>query len=139
MARVSPRLIALDVEGTDRSNEVSKCVITSAPTDADFMSFTEARSGGGRDYGLDLTIAQDHAVGTLWDLIWTAPGTLADIIYAPYGNEVASAAQPHYAAPAKVAEPDGDFMGAEASDALTGVATIEVTWMFTAKPTKIIA
>lgn len=139
MARVRPRLIALEVEGIDRSDEVSKCVITAGPTDADFMSFTEARSGGGRDYGLDLTIAQDHAAGTLWDLIWTSPGTLADIVYAPYGNETATAAQPHYAGPAKVAEPDGDFLGAEATDALTGVATIEVSWAFVGKPTKIIA
>lgn len=139
MARVRPRLISLEVDGTDRSNEVSKAVITSNPTDADFMSFEEARSGGGRDYALDMTIAQDHATATLWDLTWTGAGTLVDGVYAPYGNETPSPAQPHYGFEAKVAEPDGDYLGAEATDALTGVAVIEVSWALTSKPTKITA
>lgn len=137
MARVKPRLIALEVSGTDRSNEVSKAVITSAASDADFMSFEEARSGGARDYALDMTIAQDHASGTLWDLIWTGAGTEVTGVYAPYGNEDPTVSQPHYGFTAKVAEPDGDFLGAEADDSTTAVATVEVSWALTGKPTKI--
>lgn len=139
MARVRPRLISLEVDGVDRSDEISKAVIASAASDADFMSFLEARSGGSRDYTLNMTIAQDHASGTLWDLIWTGAGTLVDGIYAPYGNEVASAAQPHFGIEVKVSEPDGDFLGAEADDSLTGTAVIEVSWALTAKPVKIVA
>lgn len=139
MARVTPRLISLEVETTDRSDEVSKAVITSNPADADFMSFLESRSGGSREYSLDMVIAQDHASGTLWDLIWTGAGTLVTGTYAPYGNEVASAAQPHYDFEAKVSEPDGDFLGAEADDSTTAVATIEVSWKLTGKPTKVAA
>lgn len=139
MARVRPRLISLDIETIDRSDEVSKAVITSAAADADFMSYLEARSGGSRDYALDMTIAQDHASGTLWDLIWTGAGTLVEGVYAPYGNAVASVAQPHYEFEAKVSEPDGDFLGAEATDSLTGTAVVEVSWALTGKPTKITA
>lgn len=136
MARVRPRLIALDVDGTDRSDEVSKAIITSAASDSDFTSFLEARSGGARDYALNMTIAQDHASGTLWDLIWTGAGTLVTGTYAPYGNETATATEPHYDFEAKVSEPDGDFLGAEANDSLTAVAVVEVVWDLTAKPTK---
>lgn len=139
MARVTPRLITLDIDSTDVSNEVSKAVITSNPSDADFMSFEEARSGGSRDYALEMVIAQDHASGTLWDTIWTGAGTLVTGTYAPYGNAVASASEPHYDFEAKVAEPDGEFLGAEATDALTAVATVEVSWALTAKPTKVTA
>lgn len=137
MARVTPRLISLDVDGTDRSDEVSKAVITSGAADAAFVSFAAARSGGGRDYALAMTIAQDHASGTLWDLIWTGNGTEVAGTYAPYGNVAPSVSEPHFDFVAVVAEPDGDFLGAEAATATTAVATIEVTWALKAKPTKV--
>jgi hypothetical protein len=137
MARVRPRLIALEVDAVDRSDEVSKAVIAAAASGADFMSFAEARSGGARDYALNMTIAQDHASGTLWDLIWTGAGTEVSGVYAPYGNAEPTVSQPHYGFTAKVQEPDGDFLGAEADDSTTAVATIDVSWPLTAKPTKI--
>ncbi|NGN92647.1 hypothetical protein G5C66_07840 [Nocardioides sp. KC13] len=139
MARVIPRLIALDIETVDRSNEVSVAKITSGAADSDFMSFAEARSGGSREYVLAMTIAQDHASATLWDLIWTGVGTEVDGVYAPYGNDLPSVSQPHYGFVAVVAEPDGDFLGAEATDSTTAVATIEVEWKLTGKPIKITA
>lgn len=139
MSRVTPRLIALDVEGTDRSDEISKAVIGSAKSDTDFMSFLAARSGGARDYALNMTIAQDHASGTLWDLIWTGAGTEVDGIYSPYGNETPSLTQPHYTFTAVVSEPDGDLMGAEATDSTSAVATVEVSWKLKAKPVKVTA
>lgn len=139
MARVTPRLISLEVETIDRSDEISKAIITAGASDSDFMSFLAARSGGTRDYTLSMTIAQDHASGTLWDLIWTGAGTEVEGIYAPYGNVAPSTSQPHYSFVAVVSEPDGDFLGAEATDSTSAVAVIEVAWELTAKPTKITA
>lgn len=139
MARVTPRLISLEVETIDRSDEISKAFIASAASDSDFVSFLAARSGGARDYTLQMTVAQDHASGTLWDLIWTGAGTEVDGVYAPYGNAVASASQPHYSFTAVVAEPDGEFLGAEATDSTSAVATVDVEWKLTGKPTKVTA
>lgn len=136
MTRVTPRLIALDVEGTDRSDEISKAVISSAASSADFMSLAEARSGGKRDYVRAMTIAQDHASGTLWDLVWTGAGTEVTGTYAPHGNAEASVEEPHFDFTASVREPDGDFLGAEANPSLTEVATIEVAWPLVGKPAK---
>lgn len=137
MARVTPRLIALEVDDLDRSDEVAKAEITSGPAESDFLSFAEARSGGGRDYALAMTIAQDHASDTLWDLIWTGAGTTVAGVYAPYGNAVASTSQPHYGFTATVSEPDGTLLGGEANSSTTAVATVEVVWPLTGKPTKI--
>ncbi|MBC7269900.1 MAG: hypothetical protein H5T76_14500 [Streptomyces sp.] len=139
MARVQPRLIALEVETVDRSNEVSVAKITSAAADSDFMSFAEARSGGSREYVLAMTIAQDHASLTLWDLIWTGTGTEVTGSYAPYGNITPSVSEPHFEFTAVVSEPEGDFLGAEATDSTTAVATVEVEWKLTGKPTKVTA
>jgi len=137
MARVTPRLISLEVDGVDRSDEVSKAIITAGAADTDFMSFLQARSGGSRAYTLNMTIAQDHASGTLWDLIWTGAGTEVDGVYAPYGNIAPSTTQPHYGFTAVVSEPDGDFLGAEATNVASAVAVVEVAWELTGKPTKI--
>lgn len=139
MARVVPRMIALDVDGVDRSDEVSKSEITAGPKGTDFVSFAEARSGGGREYKLAMTIAQDHASGTLWDLIWTGAGTEVAGTYSPYGNATPTVSQPHYDFTATVAEPDGDFLGGEANSSTTAVATVEVEWALNAKPTKVTA
>lgn len=139
MARVTPRLIDLEVGGTDRSDEVSKAEITAGAGDTGFLSYAAARAGGGRDYALAMTIAQDHASDTLWDLIWTGSGTEVAGVYAPYGNVTPSVSQPHFGFIAIVAEPDGRFLGAEANISTTAVATIDVTWKLLAKPTKITA
>lgn len=139
MARVTPRLIVLKVATVDRSAEVSKAEITSAATDSDFVSFAEARAGGGRDYALAMTIAQDHASATLWDLIWTGAGTEVAGVYAPYGNTTPTVSQPHYGFTAIVAEPDGTLLGAEANSSTTAVATVNVVWALTGKPTKVTA
>lgn len=139
MARVTPRLIALEVEAVDRSDEVSKAEILSAASESDFQSLQESRSGGAREYALEMTIAQDHASGTLWDLIWTGAGTEVDGVYAPYGNAVASVTQPHYSFTAVVAEPDGRFLGSESNDSASAVATVDVSWSLLAKPTKVTA
>jgi hypothetical protein len=134
MTKVSPRLIALEVDGVDRSDEISKAIITSAAGASDFLTFAAARAGGNRDYMLNMTIAQDHASGTLWDLIFTGAGTEVDGTYAPYGNEDPSPTQPHYDFTATVAEPDGNFLGGEASISTTAVASIEVSWQLAVKP-----
>jgi hypothetical protein len=137
MARVTPRLIALEVDSVDRSDEVSKSEITSAAASADFVTFAEARAGGGRDYALAMTIVQDHASATLWDLIWTGAGDEVTGVYSPYGNVTPSVTQPHYGFTAIVAEPDGTLLGGEANSSTTAVATIDVVWALTGKPTKI--
>lgn len=139
MTQVSPRLIAITVDDEDRSEEVSKAVISSGASDSDFLSFASARGAGKRDYVLNMTLAQDHAAGTLHSLMWTAPGSEVTGIYAPYGNEAASVAQPHFSFTAIVSEPDGDFLGGEATDSTSAVATNDVAWKLTGRPIKVTA
>lgn len=139
MAKVQVRLISLEIDGVDVSDQISKAVVTSNPTASDFQSFEDARNGGARDYALALTIAQDHATGTLLDTIWTGAGTDVTGTYAPYNNETPSATQPHFDFTATVKEPDGDFLGGEADPSPTAIGTIEVVWPMLAKPNKVIA
>lgn len=143
MARVNPRLLVLEMGAaaaeTDRSLELSKIEFHSAEADVEFVSFEEARQGGARTYTAQLTIAQDHATGTLWTEIWDNAGETLSGIYAPYGNATPSASQPHYSFVATISEPDGLLMGGEATSSTRAVASVEVEWELQAKPTKLTA
>lgn len=137
MARVKPRLIALEVGGSDVSDEVSDMHIDSAESDSDFLTYEEGRSGGSRDYTLTMTIAQDHSAGSLYRLILDNVGEEVDGQYAPYGNATATADQPFLEFTAVVAEPDGTFFGGPATSSTSAVATVEVTWKLTGRPTEV--
>ncbi|MGH3499954.1 MAG: hypothetical protein ACRDQA_03480 [Nocardioidaceae bacterium] len=84
-----------------------------------------------------MTLAQDHSDTSLLSIIWDQAGDEVGGVYAPYGNEDPSTMQPHYSFTAIVSEPDGDYLGAEADKSTTAVATTEVEWKLTGKPTKI--
>jgi hypothetical protein len=139
MARVGTRLVKLDVDSEERSDEISGARITSGDADSDFVTFADAAGGGARQYTLTFTAAQDHVSGTLWDLVWTGAGTEVAGTYMPYGNAVPSVSQPHYDFTAVVKEPDGDLMGGDADASTTAVMVIECAWQLTAKPTKVTA
>lgn len=141
MARVNPRLIVVmmgpDGTESDRSLELSKCEFHSAEADIEFVSFSEARAGGARTYTAQLTLAQDHATGTLWREVWDNAGDTIFGIYKPYGNATASVSQPFYEFSAVISEPDGLLMGGEATTSTRAVASIEVEWELTAKPVEV--
>jgi hypothetical protein len=138
MAFVNKRSLTIRIGTTEYNAQANKAVITSNPTESDFVSFADANAGGGKDYALELSLAQDMAVGTLWRSIWDSSGTTVACILRPYGNAVATAAQPHLTFSAVISEPEGDFLGGEADSSVTAVQLVEVTWKLTAKPILVI-
>lgn len=139
MAAIGTRLLKLTIGVTEYTAQVSKCVITSAPSDADFTSFADAAAGGARDYFLEFVAVQDPVTGTMWDQVWSAAGTTVTGKIQPFGNATASVDQPHYTFSAVVTEPDGDLIGGEADSSTTARMTIECKWALTAKPVKVSA
>jgi hypothetical protein len=139
MAGVGTRLLTLTVGGTSMTSQVSRAVITSGESDSDFTTFADAAAGGSRQYNLEFTAVQDMVASTLWDKIWSSPGTEVAFVLAPYGNATPSATQPHFSGTAVVKEPDGDFIGGEADVSTTARMTTECVWPLTGKPTKLTA
>lgn len=137
MAAIGTRKLTLSIDGTEVTPEVSKAVIGTGASDADFVSFAMAAAGGSREYTLDLTFVQDAATGTLWDQVWAHAGEDIPVIVRPYGNATATAGQPHFHGDVTVTEPDGDLLGGEADASTSARFTTEVSWVFTAKPTKV--
>lgn len=137
MAALGTRTLVLTVGGTDYTAQVSKAEITSAESESDFVTFEDAANGGARDYFFEFTAVQDAETGTLWDKVWTAPGSSIACLLKPYGNAAASATQPHYSFTATVTEPDGPLLGGEANKSTTAKMTFSCKWALAAKPTKV--
>jgi hypothetical protein len=139
MAQVGTRLLTLTVEATSRTGEVSNIRVTSGASDSDFLTFEQAAEGGAREYRLVGTAVQDLVADTLWDLMFSSPGTEVDFVIAPYGNALPTVAQPHIAGTAVVTEPDGDMVGGEADESTTARMTFDIDWPCTGRPVKVTA
>lgn len=138
MTALGTRSLKVKIGATEYTAQVSKCVITSGDADADFVTFADAAAGGTREYRLEFTAVQDLATGTLWDQVFTAAGTTVAVSIAPYGATTATATAPFIQGNVVITEPDGDFIGSEADKSVSARAVFECSWVFTAKPTRVV-
>ncbi|MFT4189845.1 MAG: hypothetical protein QM621_14870 [Aeromicrobium sp.] len=139
MAALGTRTLTLELDGEEVDNQISTGKITTGEADSDFVTFADARAGGKREYKLVFTGVQDAAEGSLWDLVWSHSGEDVPFLLRPYGNEVPTPAQPHFAGVVTVSEPDGDLLGGDADASPTARFTFECEWVCQAKPVKITA
>lgn len=132
------RLLKIKIGATEFNVDVSNVTIESAETDSDFTSFAQAAAGGARDYTLNFTATQDPADSTsLWNQVWTNAGSTVAVSLNPYGGGTFSASNPGFSGSVVITEPDGTLLGGEADASTTARFTIECSWKFTAKPTKV--
>jgi hypothetical protein len=137
MAALGTRLLKVKIGSTEYTVDVSKCEIVSAAADSDFTSFADAAAGGAREYALSLVMRQDLATTSLWRLIWGSAGTSVAVKVNPYGNATATVTEPHYTGNVTITEPDGTLIGGEANSSTSARMTVEVRWVFAAKPTEV--
>ena len=141
MSAIGTRKLKIQV-GTppvEYNMDVSRAEITTGETDSDFVSFAMAAAGGGRDYALEFTAVQDAATASLWSQVWDNAGDEVAVVMVPYGNDIASASEPHFEMNAIVSEPDGTILGGEADASATNRFTFECEWKLTDKPSRVIA
>jgi hypothetical protein len=141
MAAIGTRKLKIQVgqPPIEYNMDVSRVEITSGETDSDFVSFADAAAGGGRDYTLEFTAVQDASNASLWNEVWTNAGGELDVNVNPYGNDMPSTTEPHFAMTAIVSEPDGTILGGEADASSTNRFTFECAWALTAKPDRVTA
>lgn len=142
MAEYGTRSLVLRIGATDYSAAVNKARVKSAATDSDFITFEEARNGGGRKYTLVMNCKQDDAATALWFYAWAQAGQTVAYELWPNGRPVSgvpSPAQPRFSGNVVVMEPDGDFIGGDADPSTTKVFQSEFEWDCTAKPIRAIS
>lgn len=137
MTALGTRLLKVKIGTTDHTAEVSVCQIVAGPADSDFTSFTDAATGGAREYALELTGKQDAASAALWRYMWANPGTSMAVKVNPYGNATATVAEPHFTGNVTITEPDGVLLGGEANSSVSARMVFSVRWVFAAKPVEV--
>ncbi len=126
-------LLSLGSPAVDYMVDISKSEITNEEKSADVTTFGDVTAGDDRDFFLNGSATQSTAVDSLWDYIWENSGTEAvPYTYAPHGNAVASAAEPHFTGTLTVGPPPS--IGGEAGKDKTYV--FDFQWKLDAKPTK---
>ena len=138
MTALGTRLLKIKVGSTEYTAEVSKVAVVAAAADSDFTSFADAAAGGAREYALEITMKQDMAASSLWRYIWTQAGQSLAVKVNPYGNASATATEPHYTGNVTITEPDGVLIGGEANSSTSARMTVDVRWVFSAKPTEVV-
>ena len=137
MAAIGTRKLKLEIDGVERSVELTNARLAPQDAEADTVTFAEAAEGGSKDWHLQGTAVQDAATGTIWTAVFEEAGTDVTYTLMPYGNETPSATEPHFTGTVTIGQPDGDFLGGEANASPKARFTVDIDWVCTAKPTKV--
>lgn len=126
MSRLKGKNIVFKVGTTDYAGSVKSVVFSSAVGEMGFGDYADSL-----DYTCAVTGFQDFAANSLWSTLFTTPGADLTLTFAPHGNAVPSATQPHFTATGYAeAIPD---MGGAAGEYFTYDLTIKLD----GKPTKV--
>lgn len=137
MAALGSNKLKIMIDSEERNAEVSKIMVTTEDTDTGFVSFLSASQGGGKTWKLTGTATQDPGdPDSIWSLLWDAPGTEVDVVVNPYGSMTATPGTPWFEGTCVVSV-DGDVLGGEADRSTSQRFTVDFSWDFLAKPTKI--
>lgn len=139
MAFAKNRKIFVFMDEVDVSDEVKDFTVEAADADDAFLSYAAARQDGVVDYVAKFTAPQDYAVGSIWEKVYTSPGTE---VVLHYSTDVATLAEidathPAFEATATISIPRGVVFGGETTRSTAAVPTVALEWMLEAKPVKI--
>ena len=126
MARLKGKSIVFKVGTTEFAGSVKSVVFKSAVGEMGFGDYADSL-----DYTCEVTGFQDFAAASLWTTLFTTPGASINLLFAPHGNAVASASQPHFTATG-YAESIPDFGGAAGE-----YFTYDLTIKLDSKPVKV--
>lgn len=125
--------LSLEFDSQEFNADGTAVVLDNEEGDTDTRTFAELAAGDARQWFFQLTALGDYSAGSIWDLLWENSGATIPYEFKPYGNAVASAAQPHFTGTAKVvAKPP---IGGTAGENWTFEARLDVVGV----PTRVIA
>ena len=128
----SALILSIGSPAVDHKVDITAASITNAEKDSDVTTFGDVAAGDDRDFFLKFTGTQSTAVASLWRYIWEHAGDEAvAYTYAPHGNEIPTAAEPHFTGTLTIGPPPE--IGGEAGK--NNTYTFEAEWKLDAKPT----
>lgn len=121
--------LKLGTPATDVWADITSYSLEPKEADSDTTTFEDASNGGGVDYLLKLSGIQSTDTASFWMMAWSKSGSEVPFTVAPHGNEVPTAAQPHFVGTVKIG-----MKPKIGGDAGTGAFTFDVEWKCTGEP-----
>lgn len=94
--RIKGAALSLVVGGTDVQADIISAVFDNEEADGDVTTFADAAAGGARQHFVTVSAIQSTESGSFWSYVWANSGVKAVYRYAPHGNAIATADQPHF-------------------------------------------
>lgn len=100
--RIKGAALALSFGGTDYWADTSSVEIDNEDASGDVVTFGDVADGGAVQWFFTIGATQSTQTGSFWRYVWANAGQSAAFRYAPHGNEVATADQPHFLGTVKI-------------------------------------
>lgn len=94
--RIKGSKLLLTMDGTDYWADAIKVELDNEEASGDVTTFEDAAAGGARQFFFTVTALQSTAASSFWRWLWENTGETVPAVYAPHGNAVATADQPHF-------------------------------------------
>lgn len=95
--RVSGRNLSLTFDDVEINCVSTSIVLDVEKADADRVTFADVIAGDDWVWTFTITGYPDYSPGTFWTLLWETPAfTPIPYLFKPYGNNLPSAAEPHF-------------------------------------------
>lgn len=114
--RIKANALLFEIDGDNYWADFSSVTFSSEDAAAEVTTFYDASQGGGkRDFYFTVSGVQSTATGSLWKAMWDAAGDEVAFVYAPHGNDTASATEPHITGTVRIPAKGSFILGGEAS------------------------
>lgn len=133
MPRLTGAKLSLTINDQEYKGDITSWNFANAEADSDVLTFADAEAGELRDWTLTTGIVQSTDPDSLHMHVWDHEGESFEYVVAPHGNEVPTAAQPHFVGSGIM--PAAPETGGEAGRRNT--FTSEVVFELDGKPRKI--
>jgi hypothetical protein len=100
--RIKGAALSLSFGGTDYWADVTKVTLENDEQDSGAVTFQDAAGTGGRQFSIKGSAIQSLQTTSFWRYVWSNSGQTVAYRYAPAGNAVASADQPHFVGTVKI-------------------------------------
>lgn len=100
--RIKGAALGLTIDGVDYWADVTSVVFDNEEASGDVTTFADAAAGGARQHFATISAIQSVQTASFWRFVWDNTGQTATYKYAPHGNAVATADQPHLTGTLKI-------------------------------------
>lgn len=94
--------LSLTFEGEEVNLEATSVLMDNEDADSDAITFAELADGDALQWFFAITAVSDYGADSFWTFCWDHAGEDVDFVFKPYGNDTASASQPHFTGTATV-------------------------------------